>query len=247
MLPRQRYGFPSLKTTVKRHRSGENHLSDSEGYGGEAQHVQQELQHVKRFKIRLFDKIAVRPTCLCPRGTALPAPPPRHGLGVKSPTNTNSTKRLNRSYHELADKPASSHAKLVIRYEQAATSQAREGISMSGRITYRDTKPFCVPASLDELAGPSTGIVHLPVRLSWAPGDGSFSLDDDGERTTVYQCVIGEGSVEDQRRYLNCDILSNMWPTLRLDLAITAAWENRFKALCGRNRWLTLYKRHSAS
>ena len=107
---------------------------------------------------------------------------------------------------------------------------------MSGRITYRDTKPFCVPASLDELAGPSTGIVHLPVRLSWAPGDGSFSLDDDGERTTVYQCVIGEGSVEDQRRYLNCDIL-----------AITAAWENRFKALCGRNRWLTLYKRRSAS
>lgn len=202
---------------------------------------------MKRFKIRLFDKIAVRPTCLCPRGTALPAPPPRHGLGVKSPTNTNSTKRLNRSYHELADKPASSHAKLVIRYEQAATSQAREGISMSGRITYRDTKPFCVPASLDELAGPSTGIVHLPVRLSWAPGDGSFSLDDDGERTTVYQCVIGEGSVEDQRRYLNCDILSDMWPTLRLDLAITAAWENRFKALCGRNRWLTLYKRRSAS
>ena len=65
---------------------------------------------------------------------------------------------------------------------------------MSGRITYRDTKPFCVPASLDELAGPSTGIVHLPVRLSWAPGDGSFSLDDDGERTTVYQCVIGEAA-----------------------------------------------------
>ena len=65
---------------------------------------------------------------------------------------------------------------------------------MSGRITYRDTKPFCVPASLDELTGPSTGTVHLPVRLSWAPGNGSFSLDDDGERTTVYQCIIGEGS-----------------------------------------------------
>lgn len=46
---------------------------------------------------------------------------------------------------------------------------------MSGRITYRDTKPFCVPASLDEFTGPSTGLVHLPVRLSWAPGDGSLA------------------------------------------------------------------------
>lgn len=118
---------------------------------------------------------------------------------------------------------------------------------MSGRITYRDTKPFCVPASLDELTGPSTGIVHLPVRLSWAPGDGSFSLDDDGERTTVYQCVIGEGSVEDQRRYLNRDTLTDMWPILRLDLAITAAWENRFNVLRGRNKWLALYNRRNAS
>ena len=118
---------------------------------------------------------------------------------------------------------------------------------MSGRITYRDTKPFCVPASLDELTGPSTGIVHLPVRLSWAPGDGSFNLNDDGERTTVYQCVIGEGSVEDQRRYLNRDTLTDIWPTLRLDLAITAAWENRFTALCGRNKWLSLYNSRNVS
>ena len=118
---------------------------------------------------------------------------------------------------------------------------------MSGRITYRDTKPFCVPVSLYELTGPSTGLVHLPGRLSWAPGDGSFNLDDDGERTTVYQCVIGEGSVEDQCRYLNRDILTDMGPTLRLDLAITAAWENRFTALRGRNKWLALYSRRNAS
>ena len=118
---------------------------------------------------------------------------------------------------------------------------------MSGRITYRDTKPFCVPVSLDELTGPSTGLVHLAVRLSWAPGDGFFNLDDDGERTTVYQCVIGEGSVEDQCRYLNRDILTDMWPMLRLDLAITAAWENRFTALRGRNKWLALYTRRNAS
>lgn len=85
---------------------------------------------------------------------------------------------------------------------------------MSGRITYRDTKPFCVPVSLDELTGPSMGFVHLPVRLSWAPGDGSFNLDDDGERTTVYQCVIGEGNAQDQRSYLNRDTLTDMWPTL---------------------------------
>ena len=118
---------------------------------------------------------------------------------------------------------------------------------MSGRITYRDTKPFCVPVSLDELTGPSMGFVHLPVRLSWAPGDGSFNLADDGERTTVYQCVIGEGNAQAQRSYLNRDTLTDMWPTLRLDLAITAAWENRFNVLRGRNKWLALYNRRNAS
>ena len=121
VLSSQRYGLPSLGIPVKRHRTRENPLSESEGHGGEAQHVRQELQHVKGSKIRLFDKIAVRPVCLYPRGTALPAHPPRHGVGVRSPTNTNSTKRMNRSYHELADKPASSHAKLVIRAGRHAT------------------------------------------------------------------------------------------------------------------------------
>ena len=80
-----------------------------------------------------------------------------------------------------------------------------------------------------------------------APCTSSFSLDDDGERTTVYQCIIGEGSVEDQRCYLNRDTLTDMWPILRLDLAITAAWENRFEALHGRNKWLALYNRRNAN
>ena len=109
---------------------------------------------------------------------------------------------------------------------------------MSERITYRQLKPFCLPISLDDLSGPHTGILRLPtIHLCWSPGDHVFDLARLGDALTVYQCVIAEGTTQEQHEYLNHALLIELWPHLHLDVRIIAAWENTFDSLRGKNKW----------
>lgn len=118
---------------------------------------------------------------------------------------------------------------------------------MSGRITYRGTKPFCLPTSLDELQGPTTGTIHLPIHLCWTPGDRIFNLAEYGDALIVYQCVIAEGTVQDQREFLNHSLLTKLWPYLHLDVMIIAAWEHAFESLRGKNEWGRIRTANNAS
>ena len=105
---------------------------------------------------------------------------------------------------------------------------------MSERITYRQLKPFCLPTSLDDLSGPHTGSLRLPIHLCWSPGDHVFDLARLGDALTVYQCVIAEGTTQEQHEYLNHALLIELWPHLHLDVRIIAAWENTFDSLRGK-------------
>ena len=105
---------------------------------------------------------------------------------------------------------------------------------MSERITYRLLKPFCLPTSLDDLSGPHTGSLRLPIHLCWSPGDHVFDLARLGDALTVYQCVIAEGTTQEQHEYLNHALLIKLWPHLHLDVRIIAAWENTFDSLHGK-------------
>ena len=105
---------------------------------------------------------------------------------------------------------------------------------MSERITYCQLKPFCLPTSLDDLSGPHTGSLRLPIHLCWSPGDHVFDLARLGDALTVYQCVIAEGTTQEQHEYLNHALLIELWPHLHLDVRIIAAWENTFDSLRGK-------------
>lgn len=107
---------------------------------------------------------------------------------------------------------------------------------MSERITYRQLKPFCLPTSLDDLSGPHTGSLRLPIHLCWSPGDHVFDLARLGDALTVYQCVIAEGTTQEQHEYLNHALLIELWPHLHLDVRIIAAWENTFDSLHGKKQ-----------
>ena len=54
--------------------------------------------------------------------------------------------------------------------------------SADPRVFLRDVKPYAVPASLNDLAGPATGELVLPHSVMWAPGDGRVDLDVPGAR-----------------------------------------------------------------
>ncbi|MCI1748210.1 MAG: transcriptional regulator [Acidipropionibacterium sp.] len=100
-------------------------------------------------------------------------------------------------------------------------------------LRFRDVKPIEAPDSLDELHGPATGAVTLPLRLRWVPGDRTYDVGETGGARVVYQAVLAEGTVEDQRQFLNRIRLIELWPDLNLDKRVIQLWEGRFPQLHG--------------
>lgn len=53
---------------------------------------------------------------------------------------------------------------------------------------YEDGRPYTVPDSLEELTGPTSGVVELPQRLDW-PEQGRYDLSDPRQRNLMYERV----------------------------------------------------------
>ena len=88
-------------------------------------------------------------------------------------------------------------------------------VTMAGR-TYAENRPYLLPDTLGELAGPVTGVVRLPLRLDWSERT-EFHLDDLAERNVMYERVIREATqVNDLRSYINEKILRQVWGRLFL-------------------------------
>jgi hypothetical protein len=98
-----------------------------------------------------------------------------------------------------------------------------------GPFSVADVKPYAVPESLDELQGPSHGVVALPRDMAWS-GRQEFDLDDEYDRAAMYKIVLEEGQ-EDQRRFLNWRILRRDWRNFLPARQVRALWEERFPEL----------------
>ena len=85
-------------------------------------------------------------------------------------------------------------------------------------------RPFAVPASLDELDGPSaSGNIVLPSHLDWSSRR-SYDLDDPRDRRRVYEIVLREGTLDDLRRYVGAEELVAIFDVLFLPQDIHDAW-----------------------
>lgn len=97
--------------------------------------------------------------------------------------------------------------------------------------TYAENRPYLVPDTLDELAGPVAGVIRLPLRLDWTER-AEFHLDDPAERNVLYERVIREATrVDDLRAYLNGLVLREVWRQLFLPARVRRTWEERFSDL----------------
>lgn len=86
------------------------------------------------------------------------------------------------------------------------------------------SRPFDVPESLTELDGPVvSGVVELPHHLVWS-GSRHYDLNDAHDRWRVYEIVLREGSVADQRRFVDAGELVRVFDELFLPVPIRAAW-----------------------
>ena len=101
------------------------------------------------------------------------------------------------------------------------------------RVLYEDGRPYTVPDSLEELTGPTMGVVELPLRLDWSE-QGRYDLSDERQRNLMYERVIRESMrVEDLRTYLHGPTLRRVWSQLWLPRKVRVLWESRFRALAG--------------
>jgi hypothetical protein len=96
----------------------------------------------------------------------------------------------------------------------------------------RQLRPVIVPGSLEDLRGPASGVVELPVRLYWSSGARQFDLADLDQVAAMYDAVLdGAAVIGDITGYLNADLLARAWPDLGMSRAKREAWENRFPVL----------------
>ncbi|GGJ67899.1 hypothetical protein GCM10010121_093200 [Streptomyces brasiliensis] len=88
------------------------------------------------------------------------------------------------------------------------------------------------PTSLEELAGPATGTVNLPLHVVWS-GRRSYGLSQHRSRMSLYRTVLAEGQRQDLITFLNLDLLIAQWPALRtlISRPLRDARENRFPEL----------------
>jgi hypothetical protein len=102
---------------------------------------------------------------------------------------------------------------------------------------YRQKFRHRLPASLDELQGPTQGLVHLPLHVAWS-GMTSYDLDKPRQRMGLYRTVLHEGLHDDLTRYLHQDLLLQLWPTLRrlVGRTVRTVWEDAFPELAARGQ-----------
>ncbi|PBC76774.1 hypothetical protein BX265_1495 [Streptomyces sp. TLI_235] len=89
-----------------------------------------------------------------------------------------------------------------------------------------------LPSALDDLAGPVTGEVELPLHLAWS-GLRRFDLGRPRLRMGLYRIVLTEGMQEDLVQFLNARVLVELWPVLRtlVGPAVRQVWESAFREL----------------
>ncbi|WP_329550573.1 hypothetical protein [Streptomyces sp. NBC_00696] len=92
-----------------------------------------------------------------------------------------------------------------------------------------------LPSGLTELAGPTGGLVDLPLHLAWS-GLRTFDLDDEKLLLGMYRVVLTTGLREDYLQFLDGGLLALHWPRLRkmVGRGVRTAWEDAFPPLRAR-------------
>lgn len=123
------------------------------------------------------------------------------------------------------------------RQHPAPTSRNLSGAEAEDLALYREKFRRRLPESLDELHGPTHGVVELPLHVAWS-GMTSYDMGNPRQRMGLYRTVLHEGLHDDLPSFLNQDLLLQMWPVLRtlVGRTVRTVWEDAFPQLASRTR-----------
>lgn len=107
----------------------------------------------------------------------------------------------------------------------------REGV-VAQQHRYADHRPYPdPPEKLSDLAGPTTGLVDLPITIDWGPKR-LYDLGEDADRRILYERVLREAAdTEEVGRFVNGSMLVEIWSRLWLPARVRQRWEGRFSEL----------------
>ena len=116
--------------------------------------------------------------------------------------------------------------------EMSSSSAGGTGRPAVGAATW--ARAPVVVDDLDQLRGPRSGLVVLPLHLEASTRAG-FDLADPLRRQLAYEIVLQEaGGHEDLTAWLDRDALIALWPALYLPRTVRAAREEHHPVLRGR-------------
>ena len=109
-------------------------------------------------------------------------------------------------------------------------------MSFADWLAGRQSHAVRLPQRLEDLRGPSRGVIVLP-RLLAFPGMRECDVSDEAARRSMYGIVLTQGQRNDVARFLNPELLRQDWPLLAglLDPKLRWTCERRF-GLGGRAR-----------
>lgn len=133
--------------------------------------------------------------------------------------------------HRLCPVPSARQPGVTGPCEASADTEAPTAAQAMARP--RRLRPIIVPASLDDLHGPSSGLVVPPRRLWWSgEEDVKFDLGNRSQATELYEAIFEAARThQDIADHLDAELLTELWPELGMRRSIRQAWEDAHPAL----------------
>ncbi len=91
------------------------------------------------------------------------------------------------------------------------------------------SRPVAIPDDIDdETLLEASGVVELPLHISWSEPALTYDLSRREDRLRLYEQVLREGTEDDGRYYVDVEELARVFDELVLPPYVRAAWSEWF-------------------